>query len=90
MDVESTFAQVSLQWFSSLRSTRQFILRVGTQLVGAASMTTHHSQREDDLATLTAGSFTGWWDEHGQPAPWPDDLLPVLLFESAWKLSGCR
>ena len=27
------------------------------------------------LATLTAGYETGWWDERGVPAPWPDDFL---------------
>jgi transposase-like protein len=26
------------------------------------------------LATLAAGYETGWWDEHGIPAPWPDDF----------------
>ena len=33
------------------------------------------TQREHDLTTLTAGGYTGWWDEHGQPAPWPDDFF---------------
>ena len=33
------------------------------------------SQREHDLATLAAGGYTGWWDEHGLPAPWPDDFF---------------
>jgi hypothetical protein len=26
------------------------------------------------LAMLTAGDETGWWDENGQPAPWPEDF----------------
>jgi hypothetical protein len=26
-------------------------------------------------ATLQAGHETGWWDERGIPAPWPDDFL---------------
>jgi hypothetical protein len=30
---------------------------------------TAKSQREHDLATLAAGGHTGWWDEHGRPAP---------------------
>lgn len=30
----------------------------------------HH----DDLALLKAGFETGFWDETGQPAPWPDDF----------------
>ena len=33
------------------------------------------SQRENDLAILAAGGYTGWWDEHGQPAPWPNDIF---------------
>jgi hypothetical protein len=33
------------------------------------------SQRERDLAILAAGGNTGWWDEHGIPAPWPDDFF---------------
>jgi hypothetical protein len=32
------------------------------------------TQREHDLALLAAGHETGWWDEHGVPAPWPDDF----------------
>lgn len=38
-------------------------------------MTSPHSQREHDLAILAAGGVTGWWDDHGRPAPWPDDIL---------------
>jgi hypothetical protein len=26
------------------------------------------------LALLAAGRETGFWDEHGDPAPWPDDI----------------
>lgn len=33
------------------------------------------TQREYDLAILAAGSYTGWWDQHGQPAPFPDDFF---------------
>jgi hypothetical protein len=33
------------------------------------------SQREHDLAILAAGGHTGWWDDHGQPAPWPEDFF---------------
>ncbi len=36
---------------------------------------TAQTQREHDLAVLTAGGYTGWWDEHGQPAPWPEDFF---------------
>lgn len=28
-----------------------------------------------DLQLLAAGEETGWWDEHGRPAPWPQDFL---------------
>lgn len=38
-------------------------------------MTAPRSQREHDLALLAAGDITGWWDEHGQPAPWPDGFF---------------
>jgi hypothetical protein len=31
-------------------------------------------QHQNDLAQLAAGRETGFWDDHGQPAPWPDDL----------------
>jgi len=31
--------------------------------------------RDHDRALLAAGGTTGWWNEHGQPAPWPDDFL---------------
>ena len=33
------------------------------------------SQRELDLGILAAGGFTGWWDQTGQPAPFPDDFF---------------
>jgi hypothetical protein len=38
-------------------------------------MTTPRGQRDHDLAILAAGGDTGWWDEHGQPAPFPDDFF---------------
>jgi hypothetical protein len=28
------------------------------------------------LAILKAGHETGFWDDHGNPAPWPDDYDP--------------
>jgi len=31
--------------------------------------------RDEDLALLADGTETGWWDEHGRPAPWPDNFL---------------
>ena len=35
-------------------------------------MTSHHDR---DLATLAAGGDTGWWNDDGTPAPWPDDFF---------------
>jgi hypothetical protein len=29
----------------------------------------HRAQHERDLAILATGGETGWWDEHGLPAP---------------------
>ena len=26
------------------------------------------------LRALAAGYETGWWDDHGTPAPWPQDF----------------
>lgn len=33
------------------------------------------TQRGHDLAVLAAGGHTGWWDDHGVPAPWPEDFF---------------
>ncbi len=33
-----------------------------------------HTQADYQRA-LAAGHETGWWDEHGVPAPWPEDFL---------------
>lgn len=27
-----------------------------------------------NAASHAAGADTGFWDEHGRPAPWPDDI----------------
>lgn len=35
--------------------------------------------REQDLAILAGGGETGWWDEDGRPAPWPDNFLHPTL-----------
>jgi hypothetical protein len=44
------------------------------------------SQRQPDLALLTAGNDTGWWDEHGRPAPWPEDYwLPDGSINPDWQ-----
>ena len=34
------------------------------------------------LRALAAGHETGWWDERGIPAPWPDDFLDP---NSGWR-----
>lgn len=39
------------------------------------------AQRKHDLALLAAGKTTGFWDESGQPAPWPKDFLDP---DSGW------
>ena len=38
-------------------------------------MTSTRSQPQHDHAILADGGYTGWWDEHGVPAPWPDDFF---------------
>lgn len=38
-------------------------------------MTEPRTQREIDHALLAAGEETGWWNEHGVPAPFPDDFF---------------
>lgn len=40
-----------------------------------------HSQADYQRA-LAAGYETGWWDETGRPAPWPDDFLDP---NSGWR-----
>ena len=40
-------------------------------------MSTPHpylDRRQHDLDLLAAGEETGWWDEHGTPAPFPEDF----------------
>jgi hypothetical protein len=38
------------------------------------SKPTNNTRHEQDLEILAAGGYTGWWDENGNPAPWPDDF----------------
>jgi len=33
------------------------------------------TEEEEDLNILTNGGDTGWWDDNGRPAPWPQDFL---------------
>lgn len=37
------------------------------------------------LDALAGGAETGWWDEQGIPAPWPDDFCDPA---SGWQLAG--
>lgn len=41
--------------------------------------------RKAYLKLLTAGHDTGWWDECGKPAPWPEDFLDP---DSDWHQQG--
>lgn len=39
------------------------------------SPTPHPAERAAlNAALLHTGTDSGFWDEHGQPAPWPDDI----------------
>jgi hypothetical protein len=40
------------------------------------------AQRQRDLAVLAAGGETGWWDENGVAAPWPDDFFDA---DTGWR-----
>lgn len=40
--------------------------------------------RQEYLDILAAGGETGWWDECGIPAPWPEDFLDL---NSGWQLA---
>jgi hypothetical protein len=33
-----------------------------------------HERTMLNAALLAAGADTGFWDDHGRPAPWPDDI----------------
>lgn len=49
------------------------------------------SPREHDLALLAAGHETGWWDDHGRPAPWPADYwLADGMINPQWQESGAN
>jgi hypothetical protein len=41
--------------------------------------------RAEYLRALAAGYETGWWDDRGVPAPWPEDFLDP---NSGWRPSG--
>ena len=50
-----------------------------------SAATATNNRRENDLAILAAGGFTGWWDDHGQPTPFPDDFFDP---DSDWRPSS--
>ena len=33
-----------------------------------------HERARLNAALLATGAETGFWDDHGRPAPWPDDI----------------
>ena len=35
----------------------------------------HGRTLAEDLAILATDGETGWWDDNGHPAPWPEDFL---------------
>jgi len=45
-------------------------------------MNTNRDRDLAHLAHLAAGGFTGWWDDHGVPAPWPEDFFDT---DTEWR-----
>jgi len=41
--------------------------------------------RQAYLKLLAAGHETGWWDNRGNPAPWPEDFLDP---DNGWQIAG--
>ena len=41
----------------------------------------HSRTQQDDLVRRASGEETGWWDDHGRPAPWPEDFDAL---DSGW------
>lgn len=41
--------------------------------------------RQAYLDLLAAGHETGWYDQNGDPAPWPEDFLDP---DSGWQIAG--
>lgn len=49
----------------------------------------YQSGREHDPALLSAGHETGWWDDRGRPAPWPQDFwLAEGTINPDWQPDG--
>ena len=42
---------------------------------------TKEEEEDEDLNILKEGGETGWWDNKGRPAPWPQDFLDP---EAGW------
>ncbi len=45
----------------------------------------HPRIQQDDLVLLASGEEPGWWDDHGRPAPWPEDFDDP---DSGWAPAG--
>lgn len=45
---------------------------------------------DQDLQLLADGAETGWWDDTGCPAPWPQDFLDPAAGWSAPAASAAR
>ena len=58
----------------ALNGAHQHLAHLGS-LTPPDHPTDSRSRREKDLALLADGLETGWWDDNGRPAPWPDDLF---------------
>lgn len=49
----------------------------------------HGPSHVHDLDLPAAGEDTGWWNEHGRPAPWPKDFwLADGTVNPAWRQAG--
>jgi hypothetical protein len=66
-----------------LNSAQQHLAHLGA--TEPRSTNEDRTRRDRDLADLAAGRETGWWDEQGRPAPWPDDFFDE---DSDWCIGG--
>ena len=57
----------------ALNGAHQHLAHLGSIPIDRPANT--RGRRETDLALLADGLETGWWDENGRPAPWPDDFF---------------
>ncbi|NMO57908.1 hypothetical protein HH310_42965 [Actinoplanes sp. TBRC 11911] len=45
-----------------------------TDLTGEPAIPDPAERAQRNAALLADNIETGWWDNHGRPAPWPDDI----------------